>query len=787
MVKRHHVTEQRVQSVIDGLVRQLRAVGSVNALTELLSAGAGQRIYPNRIHGLLSEDNSRSVTEATLCALEEGLSAMPVLQGDVAPFIGFDAKVAAAGAAIVDGQDRVAGVASALEVPPAVVRRALPNAGAALSDTTPSAKSTTSSPDWSWQDGAVRHVAADLRETPQSRVGLIVPTGGGKTRVGLRCILDYLAAQNRTDTIALWVTHRRNLHRQARKDLQVLLKERDDQLPDGSASMFESRIKFIMVGEVAKTLEELGDRAVLIVIDEAHHAAAPTYAPVFDHGGPVILLTATPVRADRLPIGVDNIAFTITYRELFERKCIVEPVFEPPLDLPGLDWSTSDGLRDLADYLLDRTESDFGKVLVAVSQQERAERLYEAVIDVFEQRQGHPLDNDDIAFVHGGSNSLRTADAGDALDEFSSKPAGILIATSALVGEGFNDPSIDSVVVTYPSMSIAHLMQVAGRALRWAPYKDTAHVVQLRESSLQYYFDQRWLYQDISDELRPDLIDVDYATRDDLRLGLTQLLEARHVDSSVHQRILAQVDQTEDGQDIRIMLAGINYYGSSAAFTSDARWNAIFIDSPEYARFLNIYNYLSLRREDLREAQVFLREYVPIDLSAGGLWKSYMDLINASEYARQELRGETSPTRESRPYRPASNTTWLTYVTYRYRPQVPTELDTFLTNAVNRDEVLAAYVAERGKWRGAVRVELPLSGTVAFLLDEYQDDWLNSERLEILDRLQQVPAADAFTQIRLWRDALPLIPAHMMIANHIAQLLSASRWDDQHLALKHDA
>jgi hypothetical protein len=39
----------------------------------------------------------------------------------------------------------------------------------------------------------------------------------------------------------------------------------------------------------------------------------------------------------RLPIGIDEIACTITYRELFKRDCLTKPVFETPLDLRDLD------------------------------------------------------------------------------------------------------------------------------------------------------------------------------------------------------------------------------------------------------------------------------------------------------------------------------------------------------------------------------------------------------------------------------------------------------------------
>ena len=103
--------------------------------------------------------------------------------------------------------------------------------------------------------------------------------------------------------------------------------------------MFESRIRFVMIGDLAATLDELEGKVSLIVVDEAHHAAAPSYAPIFASHAPALFLTATPVRADKLPIGIDRVAYTITYRELFERNCVIEPVFDPPLDMSGLDWS----------------------------------------------------------------------------------------------------------------------------------------------------------------------------------------------------------------------------------------------------------------------------------------------------------------------------------------------------------------------------------------------------------------------------------------------------------------
>src|SRR5205085_636142 len=103
-------------------------------------------------------------------------------------------------------------------------------------------------------------------------------------------------------------------------------------------------------------------------------------------------------------------------------------------------------------YLLERTESDLRKVLVAVSRVDQTEALHASLREALARRRSHVLSEEDIAFVHGSGTSTG-ASALDFLDEFSAHPRGILVATSQLIGEGFDDPGIDAVVVTYPSSS----------------------------------------------------------------------------------------------------------------------------------------------------------------------------------------------------------------------------------------------------------------------------------------------------------------------------------------------
>lgn len=780
---RHHLRDQRVQRAVDRLVTQFLRVGSVNALADALSAmeigGTGRRVHPNRLHGLLSEDAGRSVNTTTLEAIEAGLhrvEAMPVEPADD----NVHKRIAAAVDEAPPDADRVSWAAARTGLPVAVVRRVAPPDAAAINTGTPAARAKR--PDWSWQEDAINAALRALRKAPNYRAGLVIPTGGGKTNIALQVALQRLHREaTRPDSVVVWVTHRRRLHTQARRTLQRLL--RQPGLPDGAAALFAHRIEFVMINELDSVVRRLGDRLELIIVDEAHHAAAPSYEPIFTTAAaPALMLTATPNRADRQPIGIDEVAYTTSYRHLLERGCLVTPIFDPPLDLYGLDWTSIDGLRDLTDYLLDRTESDFRKVLVTVSTRDKAEALHHALVTDIDERDDHPLGADDVGYVHAERTSTGVA-PGDFLDEFAARPAGLLVATGQLIGEGFDDPSIDAVVVTYPSTSISHLMQVAGRALRAAPGKHAAHVVQVRDSALQYHFDQRWLYQDISDQLRPELVDLTYSSPADLLSQVTELLDRHRVTRPVRERILETLVNCDHHDELNIMFSGIPYFGLPESFAHEAEWGAILVTAEERRRFVDVFNDVSVRTDDIKDEQVYLPRYVAPDTRAGSLWKSYVDLIAAMEYARRELLGSEYADRDSRRYQPNLSTTWLRYVTLKYAPVVPNELQEFLADAVNANEVTASYIAAPTSWAAAVKVDLPLTGSLAHLLTTEQADWLQTQRRSLVNTLRDTTARSGWSTVVAWRTDLTAVAVPLVIVDQITQLTRPERFVTQFLTL----
>jgi Type III restriction enzyme, res subunit len=782
---RHTLSEPRVQLLVDSLTSLTLELGSVNAVAELLSGeDEDSQIYPNRLHGLLTGDPARSVNTATLEAIEGRLAATAThprdRQREAEERGRITQSVAAEALAGATYDDVLVRVAERLGYPLGVIQHVV--GGTAARVPMPTTARNHSTPDWSWQETAVDRCVRALRKSPRHKAGLVIPTGGGKTRIALTVALRWLSAQASSSDLVLWVTHRHHLRTQARRVLQKLLSENSN-LPEGASELFTARIQFAMVQDLETAIAEFGSNTSLVIVDEAHHAAAPSYAPIFNEMAvPVLSLTATPNRRDELPIGIDEICYTITYRELIDRGCLVEPSFEPPLDFPNLSWYQPGGLDDLADYLLDRAESDFTKTLVVVALQSRAESLHQALLDLLAARQGHVLTIDNIGYVHG----LGTSGPGspsDFLDEMLAWPRGIVVATGQLIGEGFDDPGIDSVVVTYPSTSIGHLMQVAGRAMRMSPGKTKANIVQVRESPLDYHFEQRWIYQDISDELRPSLVDYTYGNAAELQLSVRRLLIAHRVNEVVTARIISELSTLAAGEKVNIMLSGLPYWEGREAFDAKANWGGVAVTESNRAAFLGIFNAISYRTDDLKEAESFLKTTIRRETFPGSTWRSYIDLIYAMEYARREIHGAEYAGASNRDYIKPVGTTWLRYATFTYAPMVPAELDAFLSDTINRSGLIAQYQEDSERWNAALKVQLPLAGAMAYLFDTDQMQWFVTKRTEFARALAELEPDATMEALDRLCASLVSSPIPLRVLKEFRQFLRVELYETQVMIL----
>ena len=759
------LSTDRVQHFVnDELIPLLLGLGSTAALCKQLNGaltelGESGTIHPNRIHSLLSNDNSRGVNEATLVVVERAVAACHSANDDWknrarerledlrerADYIrrtrAFDDEI----------------IAKQLSLPPALAQRVLTgersehtNVLDTIAGLPQSGIIQPKQPDWSFQDVAISQTLDALHKRPDSKVGLVLPTGAGKTRTALRIVLALLDQSRESTSLVHWVTHRRNLRTQAHRELQRLLTTAGDQIPEGSAALLANRIRFVMVGELPSILAPNAESPRLIVVDEAHHAAAPTYRPIFEAPYPVpsLFLTATPNRADNLAIGIDEIVFTITHRELETRGVLHVPTFEDfPVD--EFEWRPGQ-VSDLADFVINEAFGRFSKVLVLAPRIDRVKEFYEALVDALAQHRYHPLGLDDVGYIHGSGNSLHF-DPDDFLTLFAEKPRAILVSAQLLL-EGFDDPAINTVILTYPSSSKVRLMQAAGRCVRYFPGKNNAYVIQARNDSLAYHFDQRWLYQEISDFLRPELVDINYSSTTDLCQQVREILQNHRVKPIERARILDQLDTLTPSTTCRVLLHGFPYFGDVAEFDTNAPWGA-FLETYENSNaFRAVFNAFCAQGASLSDPTDFLtreaaRFGIPKDVTDGSFWHTLLLVLIACYFACQEIHGAGAMAQASRPSTRTGPTTWLRYYTFNYRPALPNKFEEFLIECYNRDTVAAAFLADPSSTALAIKIPLPIGGCEAVLLDPHSANDFSNCVTTLRDRLSRVDPADQFGEL----------------------------------------
>jgi superfamily II DNA or RNA helicase len=780
----------RVRALVElRLVPLFLAEGSVSALCDRLNKALGVGgqagvIYPNRVHGLFSDDDAQSVNEGTLVTLERAVEMSWTDSVEV------DVKVQEASAklraaTILQAGSGpltpavVSGAADQFGYPPAVTRYLVERAHLTTGPTDglrlapPVGRRLH--PDWEYQDIACDQCLAALARGRGRRVGLVLPTGAGKTRVALRIALWFFARNPSSTGIVVWITHRRSLRRQASKELKKILSAGGVGLPPDAVALTK-RLEFRMVSEVEEVFSDSENPPLLVIVDEAHHIAARSYDPIIKGNVPVpgLFLTATPNRTDGLPIHIDEVAFTITYRELDERGVILMPEFR---DFPveNFTWS-EDSVEDLADYVITHAADTYKKVLVLAPRLDRVEEFYQALQSRLAKEDKHRLTHDDIGYVHSKGNSL-DCDTDDFLAAFETKPLAILVSAQMLL-EGFDDPALDTVVITYASESLIVLMQAAGRCVRFAPGKKASYVVQARNDDLTYHFDQRWLYQEISDYLRPQLVDIGYRNRDELVAAVTSMLEQHQVTPPMRQRMLLRLGSVEPGKLCRLLLTGLPYYGNKCQFAAQARWGAVLEISDNSEAFRHIFNQFSMEGAGLSDPTNFLVQHAPAhgiyrDTKQASDWCGYMEMLVSMFRASQEVHGGASifKDQDHRPYEPYRSTTWLKYVTFHYRPAVPAALEAFLQDCYNREAILAAYQAALDQYNLLIKIPLPLDGYEAHLLDSSAVGWLRSTLAQLRLALLAAPHAERCTVLEAERASLPCSPLPLRVVARLEWFL----------------
>ena len=327
-----------------------------------------------------------------------------------------------------------------------------------------------------------QQAVAEIRGSYQAgcrRALFVLPTGGGKT-----VVFTHIAerAAMRGSRICILV-HRQELVDQASRSLHAIGCNHGI-IAAGYRQDLSHTVQVASVQTLARRLHQIpAGFFQLLIVDEAHHAVAGTWAKVLEHhqGGHVLGVTATPERLDGRGLG-DQFEALIEGPDagwLTEQGFLVPArIFAPPgIDLSGIKrFDTAKGRHEADDRL--KQGQAMGD---AVSHYRRTiEHEHNGTAIAFCCSVAH-ADALAEAFRSQGIAAARldgSMDRGERRRMIADLGAGVLkVLTSCdIISEGTDIPSVTGAILLRPTDSLGLHLQQIGRVLRPAPGKRHAIV-----------------------------------------------------------------------------------------------------------------------------------------------------------------------------------------------------------------------------------------------------------------------------------------------------------------------
>lgn len=303
---------------------------------------------------------------------------------------------------------------------------------------------------------------------------ITAPTGAGKT-----VVLSEMTARalRRSARVAILV-HRQELVRQT----EAALLRQTTQAP---GVVWKNRSEWdppalILAQETihGKPIPDL--KLDLLIIDEAHHAIAPSWLETITRLNPRYLLgfSATPFRQDKEPLSphpFEEVIRPVTPAQLIERGLICPARIESPLlqDKAGniQPINQAANLADLyirsVDYAVSQGRH---KIILYVSaNSEEPPRQVMARTAAALNRQGIPSE--------AIGQSLTESQRRDAAIRFRSNPGATVLVNYMTLTEGTDLPCTDCVIIGRQTKSESTIIQMIGRGLRQYPGKEDCLVM----------------------------------------------------------------------------------------------------------------------------------------------------------------------------------------------------------------------------------------------------------------------------------------------------------------------
>jgi superfamily II DNA or RNA helicase len=364
---------------------------------------------------------------------------------------------------------------------------------------------------YSYQQEILDKLEAEREVRGYTRNLVVAATGTGKTVISA---LDYKRFRKKNPNKPcrlLFVAHREEILRQSMYTFRAVLKDANfgelfvgNYKPESIDYLFLSVQTFNSQDFTEKTTPDFYD---YIIVDEFHHAAAPTYQKLLSYYQPQILLglTATPERMDGksiLPYFNHRIAAEIRLPEAINRKLLCPFQYfgvTDTVDLDQLKWASGG---------YDKTELSNLYTISGTIAQRRADHVVSSLLK-------YVTDIDDVKGLgfcvtvahaefmsgyfneHGIPSMFLTGKSPDeerklAKDKLVKGEVRFIFVVD-IYNEGVDIPEVNTVLFLRPTESLTIFLQQLGRGLRLAEDKECLTVLDfIGQANRKYNFEDKF-------------------------------------------------------------------------------------------------------------------------------------------------------------------------------------------------------------------------------------------------------------------------------------------------------
>ena len=335
---------------------------------------------------------------------------------------------------------------------------------------------------------------------------VVAATGTGKT---VLAALDYRAIWRESGSRApmptlLFVAHREQILKQALATFRAVLGDASfGELHTGDQKA-TGRHVFAMVQSLPeRELDAMRpDSFDVVIVDEFHHAAAPTYRKLLDHLEPreLVGLTATPDRMDGQDVTAwfgGHISVDLRLWEAIEEGFLVPFQYfgvSDDVDLSGLKWQRSGYAIGDLDRVFTGNDARVRKVLAAIERVVAHPKQMRALgFCVSVEHARYMAAQFTVAGLTSEAidGSTPQADRDDVLRRLRDGELCCVFSVEVL-GEGVDVPSVDTILLLRPTDSATVFTQQLGRGLRRADDKPYVTVIDLiGQQHRSFRFDRR--------------------------------------------------------------------------------------------------------------------------------------------------------------------------------------------------------------------------------------------------------------------------------------------------------